>query len=123
MKSLLISVGLLLSLPANAVDVSVQLHGQVLPGVYGHVQITEPVTRYVTTERYEVVEPVQVVYLQVPHKHRRHWHKHCRHYGACHQRVYFVEPRTVVEYRGHGGKKHRHHVREHRHEHRHYEHD
>ncbi len=97
---------------AKAAEISVQIHGQVLPGVYGQIGFAEPVERYRGESRYYVEEP-QVVYVEVPHKHRRHWQKHCRSYRACHQRVYFVEPR-VVEYREHRHYRERDHHRRYR---------
>lgn len=96
-----------------AADVSIQLLGQVLPGVYGQVVFSEPVERYSRTHRY-YDEPVQVVYIEVPHQHRRHWHKHCRSYRACQQKVYFVEPR-VVEHRHYRAEKRRGRERHHHH--------
>ena len=31
------------------------------------------------------------LYLHVPPGHARDWRRHCRHYGACGERVYFVQ--------------------------------
>lgn len=41
-----------------------------------------------------VVTPSHVVgppiYMRVPHRHARHWRRHCRDYGACGEPVFFV---------------------------------
>jgi hypothetical protein len=50
------------------------------PVVYAQPVIVEQ-TRYVA----------QPVYLRVPEGHRKHWHKHCREYNACGQKVFFVQ--------------------------------
>lgn len=95
---------------ATAADVSVHIHGQVLPSIYGQVEIAEPDERYERVSRYDVNSP-SVIYIEVPKQHRRHWRKHCHSYRACHQRVYFVEPRAVEyrEYRRVRQHDHRHH--------------
>lgn len=108
-----LGVSLGLSSTAYAADVSVQIHGQILPGIYGQVQIVEPVERYERAGRY-YVESVPVVYIEVPHSHRRNWRKHCHSYRACQQRVYFVDPRPV-EYREYRREHRHHHGRHHGH--------
>ncbi len=102
-----VTLGLGVNSTAAAADVSVQIHGQILPGVYGQVEFAEPVDRYERSGRY-YVESAPVVYLEVPHSHRRHWRKHCHSYRACQQRVYFVDPRPV-EYREYHRDRHGHH--------------
>lgn len=93
----------LISSSALAADVSVSLHGQVQPGVYGSVHIGdrsptviyhEPVRVYhepVYVERHYAPVVVQPVIIHAPKKHRKHWKKHCHRYNACGREVRFVE--------------------------------
>ena len=97
-KTFVLAAGALIGLigygaTAFATDVGVSISiGQ--PGFYGQIDIggyprprvyySEPV--YIDRgARYQ--EPV---YLRVRPGHSRNWKKHCREYGACGQRVYFV---------------------------------
>ena len=112
---------------ANDFDISIGVGGEVLPGVYGRVNITN--------ERYPALvyaQPLIIqrapryyapVYMHVPPGHMRKWDKHCYKYGACAQPVYFVrspeyrgfnpgyiEPRYIyreerVRYDHHGGRE------------------
>ena len=68
------------------------------PGFYGRIDIgsvnVAPVliyTRPVIITRPAVVVTQQPVYLHVPHGHAKNWRKHCGHYNACGQQVYFVQ--------------------------------
>lgn len=80
-----------LSTPASA-QVSINI-GQ--PGFYGRLDIggfppppllfPEPMM----IQRVPVSRPP--LYLRVPPGHARDWRRHCRHYGACGERVYFVQ--------------------------------
>ncbi|MBT9522023.1 MAG: hypothetical protein IV101_14155 [Dechloromonas sp.] len=80
-----------LSAPASA-QVSINI-GQ--PGFYGRLDIggfppppllfPEPMMIH----RVPVGRPP--LYLRVPPGHARDWRRHCRHYGACGERVYFVQ--------------------------------
>jgi hypothetical protein len=59
------------------------------------------------------------MYVYAPPKHIKHWHKHCRRYGACGTPVYFVQEGWynrvyAPQYRHH---HHDHHRRPHRHRH------
>jgi hypothetical protein len=101
------------ALPAFAGDVAVSISlGE--PGFYGQINIGEyPPPQLVYAEPV-IVEPVvivqQPVYLHVPPGHIKHWDKHCHEYGACGQRVYFVEDRWyetvyVPTYQKKHGKK------------------
>lgn len=80
-----------LSAPASA-QVSVNI-GQ--PGFYGRIDIGGfppppllfPEPRMI--HRVPVSRPP--LYLHVPPGHARDWRRHCRHYGACGERVYFVQ--------------------------------
>jgi hypothetical protein len=95
---------------AQARDVSISVQGQIQPGVYGQIQVGQPAVRvyqqpvyrepvYVYQDYAPQYAPqtvyVQTVLVQAPKKHRKHWKKYCHHYGACQQRVQFVE----VDYR------------------------
>ena len=82
---------------AHAADVGVSI-GISQPGVYGRIDIgrfpqpalvvAQPVI--VHQPRVVVAQP-QPVYMWVPPGHRKHWHKHCAHYGACGAPVVFVQ--------------------------------
>jgi hypothetical protein len=79
------------ALDANA-GVSIEV-GQ--PGFYGRIEIGGfPAPRLVFPEPVIVV-PVPVppppIYLHVPPGHAKDWKKHCHHYDACGQRVFFVQ--------------------------------
>jgi hypothetical protein len=84
--------------PALAADVGVSVSvGQ--PGFYGRINIgdypyPQPQVIYrqpVVVERtYIAREPI---YMRVPPGHARNWRKHCHRYGACGERVYFVNDR------------------------------
>ncbi len=97
MKRFLIAITLLsgaLAAPAFAADVGVSVSiGQ--PGFYGQIDIggyPRPAVIYpqpVIVER--VALPAAPIYLHVPPGHAKHWDKHCYRYGACGQRVYFVQ--------------------------------
>jgi hypothetical protein len=91
--TLLTSAGLL-SASAHATDVGVSISiGQ--PGFYGQIDIggyPRPTLIYpqpVLIERVPVYRAP--IYLRVPPGHAKHWSKHCHQYGACGERVYFVQ--------------------------------
>lgn len=84
------------------------------PGFYGRIDIGG-----MSQPRLIYPEPVIVrgapagapVYLHVPPGHAKHWSKHCAEYGACGQRVYFVdddwyEKVYVPTYRNEHGRGH-----------------
>lgn len=116
MKRFLITLLLVLSASSTLradVGVSVTVGD---PGFYGQINIggyyPRPVLIY---QEPVIVERVHVstypVYLRVPPGHRKHWKKYCHDYGACNQRVYFVDNSWyqdvyVPEYREHHGKRH-----------------
>ena len=98
MKRLLITSTLLaalcssLSAPAQAqVGVSVTI-GQ--PGFYGRIDLGDappPVLIYrqpIAVEYVPYYRPP--IYLRVPPGYEANWRYHCREYGACGERVYFV---------------------------------
>ena len=145
MKRFLITVSVLcstLATPALASDVGVSVSiGQ--PGFYGQIDVggfPRPVLLY---PQPRIIERVPVggppIYLHVPPGHAKNWRRHCRDYGACGERVYFVRDNWynheyVPRYRerhGHGDRRHdyyrderRDHDRwERRHDHRGDDHD
>jgi hypothetical protein len=84
---------------ANAGDVSVgvTITGEIVPGVYGRVDLANrpapPPLVYAKPVYIERAPPnvvVQPVYLHVPPGHAKNWRKHCHEYHACNQPVYFV---------------------------------
>lgn len=108
------------------------------PGFYGRVDIgdTRPTVVYeqpVIIQQNPIAMVRQPIYLRVPPGHYKRWGSYCGRYGACNQRVYFVQPTRVVHDHGHHSEKrhrhHRHEARERRHdrhdrhEHRHHRHE
>lgn len=84
------------------------------PGVYGRVDIGEPVPqRAWVNQRPIVIAPPQVVYerqpiyLYVPPQHSNNWGRYCGRYNACAQPVVFVQDGWVrdrhAQYRGERG--------------------
>ncbi len=79
-----------------ATSVNVSIDTQVSPGVYGRIIIGNappPVLVYAQpVVIYQPVRPVQAspIYLHVPPGHSKDWARHCGHYNACGQPVYFV---------------------------------
>ncbi len=99
--SLLLIAGALVSAAAVAqtnVGVSIGINQ---PGVYGRVDIGNyPQPVLINPQPVIIVQqPVAVVrqpiYLYVPPGHQKHWGKHCMHYNACGQPVYFVQEQWV----------------------------
>ena len=99
MKSLcLVLAAAALSTPALAgTDIGVSV-GISQPGFYGRIDIgsvgAAPVLIYpqpvlIAAPRAVVVQ--RPVYLRVPPGHAKNWRKHCAHYDACGQPVYFVQ--------------------------------
>jgi hypothetical protein len=95
---LLPALALAASVAQAQVSVSATISGQVVPGVYGQVQIgggPPPPVVYaqpVVAQPVVVAEPVPVqpIYLHVPPGHAKHWKEHCHEYNACNRPVYFV---------------------------------
>ena len=84
------------------VSINATISGQVVPGVYGQVQLGNgppPPVVYaqpVTVQPAPVVvgaPPVQPIYLHVPPGHAKDWARHCHEYHACNRPVYFVKSR------------------------------
>lgn len=100
--------------PADAADVGISITvGH--PDFYGRIDIGDyprPQLLYsqpILVERASYREPI---YMRVPPGHAKHWSKHCREYGACGERVYFVHdswysneyvPRYREQHRDHHG--------------------
>jgi hypothetical protein len=87
-----------LTAPALAgTDVGVSV-GISQPGFYGRIDIgsvgAPPVLIYpqpVIIARPAMAVVQRPIYLRVPPGHAKHWGKHCAHYDACGQPVYFVQ--------------------------------
>lgn len=101
--------------PAAAQVTTIQ--GQLLPGVYGRVDIGNappPPLIYaqpIIIQRGPTYVQQAPLYLHVPPGHEKKWGKHCSKYNACGQLVYFVRDTGGDGYRGyrddnddHGGK-------------------
>jgi hypothetical protein len=107
---------------AGGVDVRVMLSGQVVPGVYGQVNIGNGGPPPIVYAQPVVIEqqhaPSPPIYLHVPPDHARNWRKHCHEYDACGRPVYFVRSREYdPEYQRH----YRDHAREREIERQHWE--
>lgn len=87
---------------AQAVNISIGVGGEVLPGVYGSVNIDNG--RYpalVYAEPLIVTRPSRIlapVYLHVPPGHLKKWGRYCGRYGACSRPVYFVRSRDYYDF-------------------------
>jgi hypothetical protein len=88
--------------PAYAQSVRVTVAGEIAPGVYGRVDISNrpspPPLVYpqpVVIVRQPHTAVMSPIYMHVPPGHARNWSKHCSKYNACNQPVYFVRS---VEY-------------------------
>ena len=96
MKHFMIAAAVVLAAvttPALAEDVGVSVDiGH--PGFYGRLDIGGFPQPPVIYRQPKVIERVAVdrppIYLRVPPGHAKNWRKHCRHYNACGERVYFV---------------------------------
>lgn len=89
---------------ADNIYINTSISGELMPGVYGQVNIGN-VPDYVTIyEQPVIIAPqpayvmVEPIYLYVPPYHAYHWRDHCHYYNACARPVYFVCAR---DYRPH----------------------
>jgi hypothetical protein len=95
MRRILLTVALFaVTSPLLAADVAVSVSiGE--PGFYGRIDIGDYPQPRVIYRRPIIVERVVVerppIYMRVPPGHARNWSKHCREYGACGERVLFVQ--------------------------------
>lgn len=82
---------------AGGLSVNVLLSGEVVPGLYGQVNIGSAPPPPVVYAQPMLVEaqPAELppIYLHVPPDHARNWRMHCREYNACNRPVYFVRSR------------------------------
>lgn len=95
---------------ADGLNVRIILSGQVVPGVYGQVNIGNDAPPPVVYAQPMVIEPQYAppppIYLHVPPGHAKNWRKHCHEYNACNRPVYFVrseeyDPEYQRHYRDH----------------------
>ena len=94
MKRLLLAAALAVSIaPASAADIGLSLSiGE--PGFYGRIDLGDyPPPQLIYQQprlmyRQTVARPP--IYLHVPPSHAKNWRLYCRQYGACRERVYFV---------------------------------
>jgi hypothetical protein len=105
---------------AGDVSVGVTITGEITPGVYGRVDLSNrppPPLLYATPVVIERPPPrvvVQPIYLHVPPGHAKNWSKHCHEYHACNRPVYFVKSAEYepgykpARHKGHGDD-HDHH--------------
>jgi hypothetical protein len=93
---------------ALAQDVRVIVSGEVAPGVYGRVDISNsPRPPLVSADPVVVVRRARApgpVYLHVPPGHAKNWAKHCKKYNACSRPVYFVKSAEYEPGYKHPGK-------------------
>jgi len=92
MKHLLLGIALVVaSVPALA-GVSMEMGA---PGFYGRIEMGGfPPPPLIFPQPVIIEHHVHVgapIYLHVPPGHAKHWSKHCHEYGACGQRVFFVQ--------------------------------
>ena len=84
---------------AGDVDVGLTIRGEIVPGVYGRVNLGAGGPPPVVYARPVIIEPapaevdVAPLYLHVPPEHARDWRRHCHEYQACNRPVYFVRSR------------------------------
>ncbi len=93
-RLLMLALFSITSASASDADVGISISlGQ--PGFYGQIDIGDyPAPQLIYAEPVIVEQVVivqQPIYLHVRHDHIQHWDKHCHEYGACGQRVYFVD--------------------------------
>ena len=88
------------ALASTQVGVSIDI---AQPGVYGRIDIGNTAPPRVVYPQPVIYAPPRVmvvqqpVYLYVPPGHQRNWGRHCGHYQACGQPVYFVQESWVRE--------------------------
>jgi len=89
----------------QASQVEVNIYGQLLPGVHGHVRVADPYRNY-----------QRVIVIEAPRAHQRNWPRYCHHYRACSQPVRFVAVREYPQ------QRHWHQPKRKKHQHRHHQH-
>jgi hypothetical protein len=119
---------------AGDVDIGITITGEITPGVYGRVDLSNRPPPPVVYVQPVVIEPlpaevrIEPIYLHVPPDHARNWRRYCHEYHACNRPVYFVrsaeyEPGYEREKEGrHEHQDGEHHDRDHdRHDHEHHD--
>ncbi len=95
---------------AGGIDFGVVISGEIAPGVYGRVDLTNrPAPPPVVYAQPVMIEPpppdvvIEPLYLHVPPDHARHWREHCFEYYACNRPVFFVRSAEYAPgyHRGH----------------------
>ena len=94
-----VSIALLLTAGGASAQayVNATVDGQIVPGVYGRIQIgnaAPPALIYaepVIIHRPQMPVQRAPIYMYVPPGHAKNWGKHCARYNACGQPVYFVQ--------------------------------
>jgi hypothetical protein len=111
---------------AGDVSVGVTITGEITPGVYGRVDLSNRPPPPLVYEQPIVIERppprviVQPIYLHVPPGHARNWKQHCHEYHACNRPVYFVRSAEYEPgYRRDDHHKGRGHEHDHDHDHDH----
>jgi hypothetical protein len=98
---------------ASAADVrvGVSISGEIQPGVYGRVDISNrpaPPPLVYPQPVIIVKQPhtayMSPIYMHVPPGHAKDWAKHCHRYNACNQPVYFVRSAEYEPGYQHPGK-------------------
>lgn len=127
MKTLLAAALLTAAMPTFATDVGVSVSiGQ--PGFYGQIEIGKQYPRPALVYNQPVIVQqthivTQPLYLHVPPRHAKRWHKYCGAYGACGRPVYFVQDHWYNTVYAPAYRQHKHKHRHDHHEHRHDRHD
>ena len=95
-----LSYGALVSFAhAGDLDVGITIRGEIVPGVYGRVDLGGRAPPPVLYAQPMIIQPapeavaVEPLYLHVPPEHAHDWRRHCREYNACDRPVYFVRSR------------------------------
>jgi hypothetical protein len=96
---------------AAAQSVRVTVGGEIAPGVYGRVDISNrpsppPLVfpQPVVIVKHQHTAVMSPIYMHVPPGHARNWSKHCSKYSACNQPVYFVKSAEYEPGYKHPGK-------------------
>src|SRR5882757_3373642 len=101
---------------AGDLNIGLTITGEITPGVYGRVDLTNrPAPQLVYAQPVVIEEPpaamrVEPIYLHVPPGDAKDWRKHCHEYHACNRPVYFVRSAEYEPgYRPGKDRGHEHH--------------
>jgi hypothetical protein len=106
---------------AGDVSVGVTITGEIVPGVYGRVDLANRPPPTLVYEQPVIIERppprviVEPIYMHVPPGHAKNWCKYCHQYHACNRPVYFV--RSAEYEPGYRRDDHRHDDHDHDHGH------